>query len=404
MRKILFIIIAILGFSFVAESKPKSLKQAEKLIGNFAEREQARKLIAEAMADSLIASTPLAHYIAGRIEKEVYRHYYKMLSINRNDPAVDHAAMADALLGAYNQFVITMSKDTVIDKKGKVKVNYSPGISEWISSIAPAMYNSGIAYMNKQAYFPKAYDAFITYASLPDCDYYRPEVPVITDSLRANAYFYGGVMAYNAGEYKKAAEAFDKSRKHGYSRKEVYLNEMSCLTQIAQADSAKIRVVSKEITNLAKEGFEKYGLASPLFIQKYVAGLMMVNEVDSAINVIDKGITMADTDASDLHAMKAAVLAIKGDASAAAEEYKVAASSEKAGFTTLQKGSQHIAMIGLTLLDAVTGRNREARQRIKKIKEDYLQPALDFAKRAQTLKPDDPIVNNTIETVSYYLH
>lgn len=394
----------LVSYAYAGPKKSKALKQAGKLVGNFKEREQARKLIKEALADSTIAGMPIVHYTAGRVEKEVYRHYYKMLSINRNDPKVDHREMADALMAAYTSFEKTLALDTVTDKKGKRGVTYSPQISEWISSVAPAIYNSGIAYLNKKAYYPQAYNAFMTYASLPDKYFYKPETETINDSIRANAYFYGGVMAYNAGEYVKAADAFELSRIAGYGKKEVLLNEMSCLSQIAKADESRRYETSSKVTSLAKEGLDRFGVEPPVFLQKYIAGLVLEQRLDSAVNVLDHVLDAGNADNPEIHAMKAAVLADKGDTDGAATEYKLAASYENASFTTLQKAAQHVAMVGLSMLEQTNGRNKTARQRIAKIKEEYLKPALSFAKRAEELQNDDEIVKNTIETVTYYLH
>ena len=127
MKKILILLLGTLSIVPVALSKPKCLKNAEKLIGNAAEIVQARKYISEAMADTLLERQAYTHYLAGKIEKELYRHYYKKLSINRNDPSVDHTAMADALINAYREFVTTMSLDTLTDKKGRKKTTYKIG-------------------------------------------------------------------------------------------------------------------------------------------------------------------------------------------------------------------------------------------------------------------------------------
>ena len=86
MKKILILLLGTLSIVPVALSKPKCLKNAEKLIGNAAEIVQARKYISEAMADTLLERQAYTHYLAGKIEKELYRHYYKKLSINRKRP------------------------------------------------------------------------------------------------------------------------------------------------------------------------------------------------------------------------------------------------------------------------------------------------------------------------------
>ena len=403
MKKILILLLGTLSIVPVALSKPKCLKNAEKLIGNAAEIVQARKYISEAMADTLLERQAYTHYLAGKIEKELYRHYYKKLSINRNDPSVDHTAMADALINAYREFVTTMSLDTLTDKKGRKKTTYSPEIAEWITKSAPAIYNAGIAYMNKKLYFPKGYEAFMIYADLPDKSFFIPSTPM-SDSVRATAYFYGGVMAYNAAKHREAASAFRRAREFGYKRTEVFLNEMSSLSHLAQDNPTDIDSLSASVTKLAHRGFMLYGNTNPLFLQKYVAGMLIEHKPDSALSAIDIAIKDDKGSLSDLHAMKASVMASMGRNIDAVDEYKTAASDTLAQFNTLQMAAQHIAMVGIAQLGETQGRGKEARRKTKEIKESYLRPALEYALRAKAIKNDDPIVANTIETVTYYLH
>lgn len=382
---------------------PKSAKQAEKLIGNFSQTEKARNLISEALNDTTYTPEAQTYFIAGRIERETYKHFYKLLSINQKDPSVDHVAMADALMGAYKYFTKCMSLDSTYDKKGRLKVKYSPDITQWISTSAPAIYNAGIAYMNKKLYYPKAHDAFITYANLPQLSYFSPETS-ITDSLRANAYFYGGVMAYNAKEFEAAIEAFVNARKYGYTKKEVFLNEISALTHLAKADTTKLKNLSKRITDVAGEGLTHHGVEkTPVFIQKYVAGKLMEGKPEFAMAAIDTSL-IKHKEMVMLHTMKAGVYAVMGNNEAAVAEYKVAAENEKADAETLKSASKFIAQYGIDRLDEIKGRSREARAKINDIRNEYLKPALAYAQRAAALIPDDPEISNTIETVNYRLH
>lgn len=50
------------------------------------------------------------------------------------------------------------------------------------------------------------------------------------------------------------------------------------------------------------------------------------------------------------------------------------------------------------------GTRKAAREKRAKIKDDYLRPALVYARRARELKPDDPDLLNTLDTINYYLH
>lgn len=406
MKKLLFIVmLAVLSGLCVSAALPKQAKQAEKLVGNFAQLGKARSLISEVLNDSNIKPNANIYFIAGRIEREAYRHFYRLLSINSKDPSVDLTAMADALMDAHSYFQKSIALDSVYDKNGKLKVKYSHDIAQWVSTSASAIYNAGIAYLNKKLYYPKAYNAFITYASLPDLSYFAPEV-AITDSLRANAYFYGGVMAYNARKFNEAIDAFIKARKYGYTKKEVYLNEISALSHIAKntshADS--LALLSAQITDVAAEGLTNHDvMETPVFIQKFAAGMVMQGHPEKALPPIDSAL-VKHPNLIMLHYMKAGIYAAMQDTVNAIQEYRIAADDEQADVNTLKSASKYFAQYAISQLDAVKGRNREARNKIKKIRETYLKPALSYAQRAAAILPEDPEIVNTIETVTYRLH
>lgn len=364
---------------------------------------EARKIMNETLSDTLFSPDAYTWHVFALIEREAYKHDYKRLSINRKDPSVDLCAMADALMSAYDYSLRCMALDTVTDKKGNVRVKYSPTLAEWINKSVPAIYNAGIAYMNKKKYWPQAYNSFVKFASMPDMPFYTDN-GAIGDSIRANAYFYGGVMAYNSGHYSEALAAFEKARAHGYTRKEVFLNQISSLSHIARADSLHRDSLSRLITKIAGQGLRLHGVdATPVFIQKYVAGALVEGDAHSALAAIDTAL-LRHNDMVMLHTMKAGVLASMGDPEAAVAEYKIAATSPKADSATLKTASKFLAEHGISLLDAVTGRNKQARVRTAQIKADYLVPALDYARRASETVKNDPELLNIIETVSYRLH
>lgn len=403
MKSCLVAMCCLMAACCLGASPRKNLKQAEKLIGDYSKVGRARELVKEALSDSTFMPDAFAYNVAGRVEREAYRHFYKMLSINRKDPSVDHVAMSDALMDAYSYFVKCMELDSVLDKKGQLKVKYSPELADWISVSAPAMYNAGIAYMNKKQYYPKAYSAFIRFAELPDKPYYKPLTPM-SDSIRANAFFYGGVMAYNAHEYDKAFSAFDKARKHGYARKEVYLNQISALSHIAKTKPTLRDSLGRRVTEIARCGLERHGVGqTPLFIQKYVAGMILDNSPELALAAIDTAL-VSHPDMVMLHTMKAGVYASMNRYDDAVAEYRKAADYETADTNTLKTASKYMATIGIDKLDSIKGRGRDARSKAKAVRDRYLRPALDYANRAAQMNPEDPEIQNTIETVTYRLH
>lgn len=388
---------------YAAPSPLKKVRQAEKMAIDHTKHASARSLLKEVLADSAFTPDAYTWHVCALVEREAYKHYYKRLSINRNDPTVDLCAMADALMDSYAYALRCMALDSLPDKKGRVKTKYSAPLAEWINMTAPAMYNAGIAYMNKKKYWPQAYGAFVKYASLPDSPFYKPVTPM-GDSIRANAYFYGGVMAYNAGQYVHALQAFDKARAHGYTRKEVYLNQISSLSHIAR-DNAQLRdSASRLITAVAADGLRRHGVdATPVFIQKYVAGCLIDSMPAKALAAIDTAL-VTHPGMVMLHSMRAGVLSTMGNEDEAVAEYKRAASCPQADAETLKAASKYLAGKGIALLLEVKGRSRQAKKRARQIKQDYLEPALEYAGRAAATLKDDPELLNITETVTYHLH
>jgi len=382
---------------------PKSVKQAEKLSARFDKLDDARAKIAAVLADSSVKPDAYTYYVAGKIEENAFRHYSKLLGINRNDPNVDRTLMADALLSAMQYYEKAMTLDTVIDKKGKVSTRYSQRMAEWLNLSVPSLYNAGIAYMNKRMYYPKAYDAFRSYALAPQKHYYSHPAEFLTDSIQANAWFYAGVMAYNANQFTHALQAFEQARILSYPKKEVFLNEIICLSKLIKNDSTLSDSLSHKITLLAAEGHKRFGLKSDVFIKKYVAGLILEELTDSAITVVDSALS-GYPDNYMLHAMKAGLLLNKGDLPGSVAEYRIAADHQDADFSTLKEAAKTLAKEGIAMIDMITGTKKKAREKRAQIREQYFAPALAYAMRAQNMSPDDPDLINTIETIEYYLH
>lgn len=422
-----FAAIAIFAFLSAAEStlpKPsksakKALKQAERLLKMPDKASEAVKYINEALEDSVLASDPKTYYIAGKIQAAIYNEDMKRLSINRNDPKVDRVKMADALLSARNYYLNVMKLDTVVDSKGKVRTQYSGHIVDWLNSQMPQFYNSGIAYLNKKLYFPQAYNAFMVYAESPKLVSDNNSVVAITDSARAKAYFYAGVMAFNAKEYKISADAFELARLYKYPRKEVLVNEMVCYRRLADADSTFQQQAMEKITRIGGEGVAKFGVDPPLFIQKYIAGGINAGDFRQSIATIDSLVKIYPESSSLLLSLRAETLVAMGDTVAALEDYEKASADSTAGFQTLLVTSKMFARKGISELLKVARTGKNAAKKRKQIKETWLVPARKYAERAKSsarkregifgdltdeaVEELDHDLDNTITTIDYYM-
>ena len=397
------ILLLLATFSISGANNSKTVKQAEKLAGNFSRLDEAREKINSALHDSLCPPDARTYFVAGKIEEGAFRHYYKQLAINQADPNIDRTQMADALLAARDYYLKALPLDSIRDKKGNLQTKYSPHIAEFLNSITPSLYNAGVAYMNKRIYYPQGYNAFRAYAETPQYSWYKPAQLAITDSIQASSWFYAGVMAYNAEQYSIAAQSFARAHKLGYPKKEVLLNEMTCLSRIASTDAHLTDSLTHRITALAAEGHRRFGLSTPVFIKKYVAGLLLEERNDSAMSVVENALR-TDSVSPLLHSMRAALLRDAGKLHEAADAYLIAASLEGADPLTQRDAAKTIARYGIEIISEIKGTGKSARESRKNIRTKYLQPALHYAEKAKESFPNDPDIENTINTIQYYLH
>lgn len=402
-----------------SNSAKKALKQAERLLRTPNKAEDGRKYIEEALQDSVLASEPATYIIAGKIEAALFNENIKKLSINRKDPNVDRVKMADELMGARKYYLKAFALDSVANEKKRLKTSEIAGLKEWIADQTPHFYNSGIAYLNKKLYYPQAYEAFMAYAEMPDSGSYSSVAAKMNDSVRANAYFYAGVMAFNAKEYKTSAESFELARRFKYPRKEVLVNEMVCYRRLADADTSYLSQAMRSITEISKEGIAKYGVEPPLFIQKYVAGCLWEGSGERSVVCIDSLIALYPESSSLLLSLRGETHLAMADTTAAIEDYKEASKDSLAGFQTLLTTSKLLARKGIDELSKVTGTGRAAKKKSRQIKDTWLKSAIEYAERAKiTPRKREGIfgdlseeaydemladLENTLATIKYYM-
>lgn len=392
-----------------SKAAEKALKQAEKLSSDVTKAGDARKNIADALKDSVLAGEAKTYYVAGRIGDNIYNDYVKKLSINPKDPKVDKGKMADALMDAYHNFTRAIELDTVTDRKGRIKTKYSPELALWIHTHIPQFYNAGIQYTSRKEYYPKACEAFEVYATYPEKPYAVPH-PEHNDSTLANAFFYAGVCAYNGGEYKHAAGDFQKAIAHNYPRQEALLNQMVCYRRMAENDSTLTRESLIKITELAQEGLRLYGYSSPVYIQKFVAGALQLDRKNDALDAITSLLIKNPGD-TRLLSLKAETLALTGLQDDAIPVYMQVSKADDVDFPTLLAAAKLLTHKGITELNKVQTSGRTARKKRKEICAKWLTPALEIADKAKGLAArndkdysaaDLHDLENTIATIHYY--
>lgn len=383
-------------------AQKKSVDAAQKLVGNDSKVTEARALIKGAFNDPETQNDARTYFVAGAIEQGLYDNSYKKLMINRDDPKVDKLGMCNALIQAFKYYMKALPLDSLPDAKGKVKPKYSKDIANAVGGHAGDYFNAGGTFFNEKKYFPQAYEAFMIYGDLPVMPFFGKNAPAIPDSVRGTAYFNAGLAAYSGNQVEKSAEAFAKAYNNGYTKPEAYIYEIACYQALAQRDTTKIDYAGAKICEVARAGYQKFGLQEPLFITNVVNSLVLDNKFDEAYSIVNKEIT-ANPDNSMLLSLRGFVYD-RNDKDAESEaDYRKAAEMPDANFETLKNAARKIAHLGTEKWNLIEGNSAEARAARQELKTNYFEKALEIAHKAEAMNPGDSAIRNTIENLEYSL-
>lgn len=200
-------------------------------------------------------------------------------------------------------FVIAQGMDSIEvlpDSKGHVKIEFRKSHSEYLSQIRPNLYSGGLWFIRKQKY-KDAYqmlDQYLHCASIPlfASNAYRqndPKMPVAAYW----AVFCGYKMKDAKATLHHSYEALKDTAHYDYMLQ--YL-----------AETYKLEKDTVRYLNSLKEGFE-HSPKFPFFFPRLVEFYAGQNQLDSAMNVIDKALAM-DADNKTYLFAKSTVLLNQG--------------------------------------------------------------------------------------------
>ena len=200
-------------------------------------------------------------------------------------------------------FVVAQGMDSIEvlpDSKGHVKIEFRKSHSEYLSQIRPNLYSGGLWFIRKQKY-KDAYqmlDQYLHCASIPlfASNAYRqndPKMPVAAYW----AVFCGYKMKDAKATLHHSYEALKDTAHYDYMLQ--YL-----------AETYKLEKDTVRYLNSLKEGFE-HSPKFPFFFPRLVEFYAGQNQLDSAMNVIDKALAM-DADNKTYLFAKSTVLLNQG--------------------------------------------------------------------------------------------
>ncbi|MDE5585430.1 MAG: hypothetical protein K2I92_03695 [Muribaculaceae bacterium] len=377
-----------------------NVEAAKKLSGKPEKIEEARALIQQAMENPETANDAQTYFIAGKLE---YDAFDKDLTNSMINPAsVDNVKMGQNLLNGYSNFVKALPLAAVPNEKGKVDTKTSKAILNSLKGHANDYFKAGADFFNAQKVFPEAYECFMIYADMPDQDFMQGEKLELPATDRGTAYFNAGLAAYSGNDYMKSADAFRKARNVGYDDKQAYIYEIACWQTIAQRDSTMEQTAKEKILGVADEGYKKFGMEEPIFINNIVNFLVTDGKNEEAVSKVTELIG-ENPDNAGLYGLRGFVYDRMGKDEESVNDYRKAASIDGVDFETLKNAAKKIYRTGAEKWNSIEGNSADDHAARADVKTNYLEVAKAIADKAKAMNSNDGDLDYVIESIDYTL-
>ncbi len=398
MKKILTIALCFAAVGSICAQK-QVVDQAAKMSGKTDKIADARNLIQQAAVNPETQNDARTYYVAGKIEFDAFDDGFKKQMINPKDKSIDQLAMGEELINGYNHFLKAMSLDSVPNAKGEIKTKFSKDIASKINGHFNDFFNAGGTFYNEKKYYPEAYNAFMIYGSLPSMPFADKAVKATPDSVVNTAFFNAGLSAYAGNNLEASAKAFRSARLNNSDNNQNYVYEIACWQYLAQQDSTKTDEAKNQIKEIAQAGFDKFGMAEPLFLNNLINSYVIENQLDKAISIIDKLIAENPQTAS-LYGLRGYINDRKGDDDTSVADYKKAVAIDNVDFETLKNAAKKIFKVGTQKWNNIEGATPEQRNDIKV---NYFQFAKGITDKAKAMNGSDSDLDYVIENIDYAL-
>lgn len=360
---------------------------------------QAREFINQAKTNPETANDVNTYYIAGKIEFDAFDKDYAASMIN--PAAADAIAMGTELLNAYDAFTKALPLDSLPNEKGQVKPKFSKDMLAKIAGHANDYFKAAVDFYNAGKLYPEAYQGFMIYADMPEQPFMAAQKLELPASDRGTAYFNAGLAAYTGNQVLESADAFRKARKVGHEEKEAYIYEIACWQALAQRDSTMEETAKDKIIEVATDGYKKFGVAEPIFINNIVNFQVTDGKYDEAIATVTE-LLGTNPDNAGLYGLRGFVYERKGDNDASVADYRKAVSLPGVDYETLKNAAKRIYRVGADKWNMLDGNSEEVRKARKDVKANYFEAAKAITDQAKTMNSDGDL-DYLIENIDYAL-
>lgn len=393
--------IALCGLAIVSVNAQKAnVEQAKKLAGKVDKIEEARALIKEALANPETANQALTYYIAGKVEWDAFDKNNEKRGFNPD--AVNVMDMADQLLNGYNYFMQVFPLDMQPNEKGEVKPKYTKELQKKIAEKEPYFMEAGGNFYQDKKYYPEAYTAFMITGDLPELDVLGTHKPQVADTVRAIPYFNAGLSAWSADKLDEAAKAFRMAQKMNYTQPEACIYEIACWQNIEQRDSTRVDEARDNIFTAAQNGFSKFGMAQPVFLNNMVNSMINNNRENEAVELVNGAINSYPDHAS-LYGLRAFIYDRMNNDEASEADYRRAAAMDNVDYETLLNATKKLFRIGQEKWNTIEPGDPDIRAKKDNIRVNYFEEAKKYGEKAKTLTEDPSDANYLIDNIDYLL-
>lgn len=398
MKKFLTLALCVAAVGSISAQKA-TVDAASKMSGKIEKLNDARALIQQAEQDPETANDVKTYYVGGKLEYDAYDAAMRKRAINPNDASVNPIDMAQQLVNGYKAFEKAMPLDQVPNEKGQIKPKYTKDMVGKINSHFNDYFNAGGTFYNEKRFFPEAYEAFMIYGELPSKEYADAKIKLMPDSVINTAFFNAGLSAYAGNALPESVKAFRSARLNNSNNAQNYIYEIACWQYMAGRDTTLQATAESQIEEIARAGYEKFGVSQPIFINNLVNSLVQKGNTADAVALISDQLAQNPENGA-LYGLRGYVYDRMDQDDKSVEDYRKAASFADTDFETLKNAAKKIFKQGTQILNEVEGSDFAKKDEIKNL---YFVPAKDIAERARTMKPGDSDINYVLENIDYAL-
>ena len=209
-----------------------------------------------------------------------------------------------------------------------------------------------------------------------------------------------GLAAYSSKEVANASNAFANARRMNYDKPEAYIYDLACWQYIGANDSTRTSESLSKISDISKEGYKKFGIEQPVFINNLVNAMIQQDQLNDAIALV-KAESEKNPSNGNLLGLLGFCYDRSGDDDLSEAAYRQCATAPDTDFESLKNAAKKIYRIGNGKLQAVEGDSAEAKAARNDIKTNYYEAALKIAQQAKALNANDQNLDQIIESLQY---